>query len=392
MTDVLTRIDEWEATGLIDRETAERLREAEAVRAPEAVASGPPTDAVERQRGLTLSSIFGPGVTIGEMFAYLGGAFLLGAWTAFATRLAGGSGDALAGAGFAIAAAGLVVLGVSLLTDDARRRRGAGVAFAVAPAYVAAATAALIPNSYVGPGQVLLVAVSGFLAAAVLRRVHAALLTEASLLAAATALGAAALSWLRYTIEPDFDGFNGDEVAAFDPGLLVVLNVVGWLLIGLALGLYAIRVAARSEASLATVRRAALIRGWAGILSVLGTTTALTTQAYVAEEYVRVVPAWMADVAILALAIVLVERAFRRDSAAFLVAAGVGFIAALTDFNFTYLTETTELGLLVEGVILLAVGFVADRLRRRLSRDPDDADLPAEPEPPRTVAPAPDQL
>jgi hypothetical protein len=49
-------------------------------------------------------------------------------------------------------------------------------------------------------------------------------------------------------------------------------------------------------------------------------------------------------------------------------------ITALTDFNFSYLSDQTEVGLLIEGLILLAVGFAADRIRRRLGRSGDDTD------------------
>jgi hypothetical protein len=44
---------------------------------------------------------------------------------------------------------------------------------------------------------------------------------------------------------------------------------------------------------------------------------------------------------------------------------------ALSDFNFNYLSTTTEVGLLIEGVILLAAGFAADRVRRRINRAPE---------------------
>jgi len=93
--------------------------------------------------------------------------------------------------------------------------------------------------------------------------------------------------------------------------------------------------------------------------------------------------------------LVLVERAFRRESSAFILAAAIGLITALTDFNFWYLTSSTDVGLLVEGLILIGAGVAADRLRRRIDRSraapPDDA--PPEDAPPfetnRTEAPAP---
>jgi hypothetical protein len=73
------------------------------------------------------------------------------------------------------------------------------------------------------------------------------------------------------------------------------------------------------------------------------------------------------------LSLVLLERAFRRDATAYVYAAALGLIVALTDFNLTYLSDSTEIGLAIEGAILLGVGLVADRLRRRIggSRTPD---------------------
>ena len=95
----------------------------------------------------------------------------------------------------------------------------------------------------------------------------------------------------------------------------------------------------------------------------------------------RVIEPWIADLALLVLAAVLVQRAFRRDASTFVYAAALGLIIALTDFNFTYLSSSTEVGLLIEGVILLGAGVTADRLRRRIGHP--------QPEPePEAAAPA----
>jgi hypothetical protein len=391
MNDVHARIDAWESSGLIDPATAARLRAAEAARdadaghdpaAPAPSATGS-TETADRDRPLALSTIFGPGVTVGEMFAYLGTGFLLGAWTAFAARLSGGSsGSGIVGAGLAIAAGALVILGVVLRDGDARRRRAAGVAFLGATGYAAAAaTAFLASQSLDGRLLALIAATVALVVAAVLRRLHAALLTEFGLLSAVTGFGASVMSWIEGAISPRFEGFNAREAGGFDPAALALLQAAGWLAIALVLGLYALRVARGPDGDAAARRRAALIRVWAGLVAVLGVTSTLTRQAYIAGEYRRVIPEWTADLAILALAIVLVERAFRRDAGAFLFAGGVGFIAALTDFNFSYLSESTEVGLLIEGVILLGVGFVADRLRRRLSGTPPASEPPPAAEP-----------
>lgn len=382
MRDVLDRIDGWERAGLIDAETAQRLRSDEASRedepAGEALAPAPVVAiaaAAERPRGLAFSSVFGPGVTVGEMFAYLGAGFLLGAWSAFVVRLSGDSADPLwVGTGFGFAAVALAVLAIVLRTGDERRRRAAGVALLAATGLAAAATAGVAAKwTMDGRLVALLVAAVTVLVAAAFRRLHPALLTEFAVLASVTGLGAAVMDWIAERMTPRFDGFNGEEFATVDQLPFVLAQAVGWLLIALALGAYALIVARADEGDEAAAhRRATLVRAWAGLVAVLGLTMALTRHGYIAEEYQRVVPAWAADLAILALAILLVERAFRRDSGAFLFAAGVGFIAALTDFNFSYLSASTEVGLLIEGVILLAVGFVADRLRRRLAAGEDD--------------------
>ena len=77
---------------------------------------------------------------------------------------------------------------------------------------------------------------------------------------------------------------------------------------------------------------------------------------------------WIGDLALLVLSAILVERAFRRDATSFIYAAALGLMIALTDFNLTYLSGSTEVALLIEGLILLAVGVIADRLRRRIGR------------------------
>lgn len=384
MSDVLERIDDWERSGLIDTETAGRLRSTEVGRAEAPVAAA----AVERPRGLAFSSVFGPGVTVGEMFAYLGTGFLLGAWTAFVARASGDSSSSVrVGIGFAVAAAALIIIGVVLRSGDERRQRAAGAAFLVATGFAAASTTGFVANwtSEVALGATVVALVAALLAAG-FRLIHPALLTEFGLVSAMTGLGVALMAWIEDLVTPQLDGFNGESVGTFDHLPLVLAQAAGWLLIALVLGLYALVVARADDGDGAAARRrATLVRGWAGLVAVVGLTTALTKQAYIGDEYQRVLPAWQADLAILLLAILLVERAFRRDSGAFLFAAGIGFIAALTDFNFSYLTSSTEVGLLVEGVILLAVGFVADRLRRRLSAaearhldPPDGVDPPPE--------------
>ena len=120
----------------------------------------------------------------------------------------------------------------------------------------------------------------------------------------------------------------------------------------------------------AAARRAAVTRFWAGLTAVFGLALAVTQSAYQGgDQYGRVLEPWIGDVALLVLSAVLVERAFRRDATSFIYAAAVGLIIALTDFNVSYLSNSTEVALLIEGLILLGVGVAADRLRRRIGHD-----------------------
>lgn len=399
MDPIQERLAEWESAGLIDAATAERLRAAEAARGdvaptPEPADAGP--------RGLAISSLFGPGVTVSEMFAYLGVGFLFGAWTAFVARMVGDQGDStLSGVGMAIAAAALILMGIVLRRGDARRRRATGVVFLAAVAFVAAAATAFVARAGLdGVVVAIVVAASALIAAAVLRRIHPALLTQVGLLASVTGLGAALIAWagtlLSAPQESPFDLPPTEDSANLV--LRLVLTAAGWLVIALILGILALLEDPADDGSAvadadAARRRAALTRAWAGLVAVAGLSSAVTESHYINDNYGRVIPEWMAQLAILALAIVLVERAFRRDSGAFLLAAGIGFVIALTDFNFTYLTDSTEVGLLVEGGILLAIGFVADRLRRRLARgrsagSPPRAETPPADPPPADPPPA----
>ena len=75
----------------------------------------------------------------------------------------------------------------------------------------------------------------------------------------------------------------------------------------------------------------------------------------------------LGDIAVLIVAAILLERAYRRESNAYIFAAAIGCIVALTDLDGSYLSGTPDLALLLEGVILILVGFGAEALRRRLN-------------------------
>lgn len=377
MDPVLARIDEWQEAGLLDPATAARLRHRERERGVDPGHSSDGDGPRAMRRSVSATDILGPVPTVAEMFGYLGATFLLGAWTAFVGKISATDGQALAGAGFLIAAVALAIVGVALRTGDDRRPRAAGIAFLTATGYSVAGVAGLLGSASVyGPGAQLIVALLAVVVASGIRFIHAGLLTQFGVLVSTTASAWAFLSWLDDVVHPDSYTDKGVPIGATpDPILQIFVNAAVWLILALGLGVLAIQESAARRDSLsapgAPGRRAALTRAWAGTVAVIGLASALVRSDVLANgDYGRVVPPWITELLLLGLAALLVERAFRRDSSAFLFAAGIGLIAALSDFNFTYLSGSTDTGLLIEGVLLLAVGFAADRLRRRLSGRP----------------------
>jgi hypothetical protein len=394
MSDPAVHIAAWEAGGLIDPQLAERLRQASAlvdeavadpgVLEPDSAASPPPLQ--PEASPTSIGSFFGPTVTVGEMFGYLGVSFLIGAWSAFLVRLATDSDrDAIVTSGTGFAAIVLAAIAVVLMRGDARRRRAAGIAFLVATTLVATAAEFLaILLGLEGAVVAIVVAVLAVAAAALFRYLHSAVTTQVGLLATLTGLTAAVLSWLESLMVPGYGGFSGGSPI---PIGVVLVAAVMWLATGLGFGVLGLFEADREPIDPGASRRAAVTRLWAGLVAVIGLVSSMTRSGYVNGEdrYGRLIEPWIGDIAILVLVAVLVERAFRRDSTAFVIAGAIGLIAALTDFNFTYLSKSTDLGLLIEGAILLAVGFAGDRVRRRLDRSGGSAPAVA-PEP--EVSPA----
>ncbi len=375
MSDATEHIAGWEAAGLIDRETADRLR---AASDPTAVRDTPAngTTATTAHPRSAAAALFGPSVTVSEVFAYLGGAFLLAAWSSFMSRSSEPNGEpgVVLGAMALLAAGVLGVLGLRLMGGGERAARAAGVAFLLVSTYVAAAAAAF--GNVAGldwPADGVVGSVAGLATAIALRYVHPAALTQVGVLAWLTGLGVSTLSWLQVTLFPEnFSPDTGLPTSTGpDPLLLVVVTAAWWLAtaVGIALiGLREARIADR-DADPSAGRRAAISRFWAGIVAVLGLSQAISRSAGFANgEFGRVVEPWIGDLALLVLSAILVERAFRRDATSFIYAAALGLMIALTDFNLTYLSGSTEVALLIEGLILLAVGVVADRLRRRIGR------------------------
>jgi hypothetical protein len=391
MDQVLDRIAAWEAAGLIDAATAERLRAAEAAQSRrEAGDTQPVESAPPARRGpSSVASVFGPGVTIGEMFAYLGGAFLLGAFETFVVRSSAGiEGRSFLTLtiGMAVAAIALTACGLFLRRGDARRHRAAGVVFALAVVHIAAAVAAGAEGSgFRWPAVGAIGAGVATLAAIGYRLLHPSLLTQGALLASLTTFAGLLLSWLESVVVPQPVHTDLGDVSppgGPDPIVFVVVSAIWWLGLAVIVGLVGLAEARTSDEDPAAGRRAALTRLWAGLVAVIGFATAVTREGLIftgvlGDHFGRIVEPWIADLAILILAVVLVERAFRRDASTFVYAAALGLIIALTDFNFTYLLLSPERGLLIEGVILLGAGVGADRLRRRIGREEPEPEIAA---------------
>ncbi len=391
MSDVVARIAAWQAAGLIDPATADRLRAAEAGRTPAtpdatiraAVGGGSPAPKSAGGPSRVSGMFVGPSITIPEVFGYLGTAFLLAAWTAWTMRGSLDSGSRVPGAAALLAAGGLIVLGLVLRRGPARRSRAAGVAFLVATAYVGVGAAALAGTTSLTPEEAGLIAAgSALVVAVVLRAIHPSVLTQIGLLAAITGLAATILIWFQATFMPtpplEFDqsGLPLPRSGGTDPMVQLIASAVWWLCSAVVIGLIGLREArAADRGDEAAARRAAVSRFWAGMVAVIGLANAITRSDFddATGESRRVLSAWLGELALLILSLVLLERAFRRDSTAYVYAAALGLIVALSDFNLTYLSDSTEIGLAIEGAILLGVGLGADRLRRRIGHGSDFA-------------------
>lgn len=374
MSDASAHIAAWEAAGLIDSATADRLRTADPS------LSEPDDNRTIRERSgasgrSPSSALFGPAVTIAEVFGYLGGAFLMGAWFATIANSASSADnpDVVYGIGATVAALAYVAIGMNLRSGDERRRRGAGVVFVLAVSAAGGAAGAFATAADLAWPLVGVIGSAAALATAVaLRFRHPAVLTQFGVLAAFTTLSAALLAWVQDVLFPGPDFTDVGEVVAGgpDPIVLVVGSAAWWLLSAFLIGLIGLREARSAEPgpNSTASRRAGISRLWAGLVAIIGLASAvMRSGGYLAgDDYGRVLEPWIGDLGLLIVSIVLIERAFRREAAAYIYPAALGLVVALSDFNFSYLSENTETGLLIEGIILLGAGFAADRLRRRV--------------------------
>ncbi|HET9347278.1 MAG TPA: hypothetical protein VFO05_16415 [Candidatus Limnocylindrales bacterium] len=372
---VLERIAAWEAAGLIDAATAERLRAAEV-----AGATHEDRDSSISPAGLA-SSFFGPAVSVVEMFSYLGGGFVLAAWAFLITRLANETSEPtrawLLVAGMAVPAAVFFVGGLLLHGRSERLDRAAGVSYLLSVAFVWGGVILNVEIFTDGAVPQVAGAAAAVVAAAAYRWLHPAVLTEIGLLAAITGLVLAVLQLIREQLFPSNDFI---EPFARQPGIPgAIIEAVVWIACAIVIGLIGLRES--RGGSNASERRATLARFWAGVVAVVGVATAvMRTEFDGAGESHRVLEPIVGELIVLGVSAVLIERAFRRESGAYVLAAALGVIIALTDFNFSYFAERagTEVALLVEGLLLIAIAFVAERLTRRVGRSsPPGPETPA---------------
>ena len=165
------------------------------------------------------------------------------------------------------------------------------------------------------------------------------------------------------------------------------MGAVAWIAAAVVIGLIGLAEARSGNA--AAGRRAALARFWAGMVVVIGVAVSVMRTSYVPEtgEPLRVIEPWIGELIVLVVSAVLVERAFRRGAGAFVIPAALGVVIALTDFNFSYVSKVggTEIALLVEGLLLIAIAFAAERITRRVSGRTPPETPSADPDP-ETVA------
>ena len=361
MGDTPAHVAEWQAAGLIDAATADRIRAFDS--STSSTGAGP--------RESAFAAMFGPSLTIGEVFSYLGAFFVLAASDAFLAKLSGPapSSEWSLVAGTALQTVVLLAIGFRLRTGDRRRSRAAGLMFLTATVH-AGVTGGLAAGA-IGlewPLSGIVGAVAALVVGVGTRIVHPGLLTQAAVLGAVTSLAGTTLAWLQQIFFPQPDFSTLDPVVAAGPGPFVEVlgQAAWWLATALVIGLIGLREAARADEDPGASRRAGVSRFWAGMVAVVGFTSAVTQYALrwrmgsTAGSSNRGSPTWRSCV----LALILIQRAFRRDDSAFVYPAALAMIIALTDFNVSYLGGATEVGLLVEGLILLAVGFGAQRIRR----------------------------
>ena len=291
MGDSQAHVAEWQAAGLIDAATADRIRAHES--------SAPPSPTAE-PRESAVTAMFGPSLTIGEVFSYLGAFFVLAASDAFLARIAAPapSNDWTLVIGTALQTVVLLAIGQRLRTGDRRRGRAAGVMFLTASVH--AGVAGGLAAGAIGlewPASAVIGAIAAFVVALVTRIVHPGVLTQVAVLGAVTAIAGTVLAWLQVAFfpPPDFSGEFPVRTGP-DPIVLVVASAAWWLATAVIIGLIGLREAGRADEDAGSGRRAGVSRLWAGMVAVVGLATAVTQGDMLASgDYGRVVEPWIAD-------------------------------------------------------------------------------------------------
>lgn len=363
---VIRRIDEWEASGLIDPVTANRLREVEANAVPEPEAAVPLPPATGRALG----------VAAVELFIYLGAAFVLGAWYALIASAAPEGADSAAwfGAAGLIAAAVLGVTGALLARHDQRSRRAAGVVFLAALPNLGAGVFQIANTLHHeewvdAPTNALVASVVVLTAAFLARRFAPSLTTQLGLAVSAATAAWFALSWLDAVL------FAHQELAAFGEALdpttalvRVLLTLAWWWAVAAAMAVLLIILDPKPR----TEGRTLLGRIAAGTTAVLGTTLAvLIRYDWVEGSSLAgqpVLEPFVGALVILAVSGILIWLAVKRSSVGYLWPGGLGVFIALTWMNAEYLAVESLLwlALLVEAVVLFGVAFGVHRMGRQL--------------------------
>ena len=363
--EIRDRIDAWQAAGLIDEATAGRLRAAES-----AAASAP--DARPDNPLQAAGAMFGPPVTIVELFGYVGGGFLLAAWHVLAPNADFSEAPNVVDQSirWLVPAVAFAIIGLIGRSGSPQLGRAAGVAFAIATIHVYGLFEGILRPGYIDVAEV---AVAGLtvLAALAFRRLHPSVLTQLTLVGGLLLLAAVAFRWLNgvvFGVDDTFDRAPSEVTAT------ALMTMAWWLAWAVVLGLLA-RLEWRigddapkssNAAEEARARRGRVTRLIAGLTAVF----AVTAGAMVSGNDGRALPAWLGDLAIFAVSGILLAIAIRFGSLAYLLPAALGLIVALTDLNSQYVVERTGIGaaLVVEGLILIGTGLVADRLRRAMAR------------------------
>jgi hypothetical protein len=353
---VLERIAAWQAAGLIDAATAERLRAAEAT--TEASAPAP-------RAGVGWLAGHG-GLSAAEFFGYLGGAFVLAAYYWIVAQNAQGEGSHAIGIAAGIAAAGFLAVGYALRKGTGGRARATGALLLVGGLQAWWSILQLL-DTFVSDSELRRVVASLlWLGIAVLAgRAAVGLATRAGALVASSASAWTAAGLLGTWMFPPVP--SGDEFQARGARPLEALLLFVWFaLVGAALGWFAEREAAGSEEDPSHWRRVTLTRSWAAMTVIVGGSAAIFGWALGPGGGLE---ALIGAPLLLAACGAIAFLALRIGSFAYLLPVGLGVFIALTDLNRTYVVDSTGLGpaLLLEGLALIAVGWGLELLRRRLA-------------------------